>query len=251
MSPSAGRLLTFTQCGPTENMAIDQALLESVDAGGLPTLRLYGWNTATLSLGYFQRHADRSEHPESESLPCVRRATGGGAIVHDRELTYSLVLPVDVRNSGPRHQIYRETHAAISDALRDLSVVATPYRSRRRLPSAFSDDCFLCFQRRTDEDLIVSGYKVVGSAQRTMRRAVLQHGSILLNVSPAAPQLPGICDLASRPFAFDQLASGLVIYLADRLKLSWQPCRLSDDELDRARGIEAEKFANDRWFYRR
>ena len=251
MSQSVGRLLNLADGDSAENMAIDQTLLESVDAGGRPALRLYGWKDATLSLGYFQRHADRSTHAESQSLPCVRRATGGGAIVHDRELTYSLVLPLDGRQSGPRHQIYRDTHNAMLATLRDLGVTAEPYRTLETTRCVHAEDCFLCFQRRTDEDLIVSGYKVVGSAQRTMRRAVLQHGSILLCASPFAPQLPGIGDLIARPVSAEDVGAKLVSHLVETWGFRWERSELSEDESARAHAIESEKFANDRWLHRR
>src|SRR5882724_9809402 len=75
------------------NMAVDEALLESAAVDGIATLRLYQWSEPTLSLGYFQPAADRQTHPASRECPLVRRASGGGAILHDRELTYSLAIP--------------------------------------------------------------------------------------------------------------------------------------------------------------
>src|SRR5687767_6703039 len=80
------------------NMAVDEALLESAADSGEITLRFYEWSRATLSLGYFQSHAERSGHTASLACPMVRRSTGGGAIVHDQELTYSLVVPMDGRS---------------------------------------------------------------------------------------------------------------------------------------------------------
>src|SRR5436190_15116613 len=75
------------------NMAIDEALLESAATDGVATLRLYQWSEPTLSLGYFQAAEERERHQASTNCPLVRRASGGGAILHDRELTYSLALP--------------------------------------------------------------------------------------------------------------------------------------------------------------
>ncbi len=71
------------------NMAVDEALLESAVAGGLPVFRLYQWSEPTLSLGYFQAVADRQQHPASHGCPLVRRRSGGGAILHAHELTYA------------------------------------------------------------------------------------------------------------------------------------------------------------------
>src|SRR5690242_18095105 len=88
-----GRLLIDSAVDGPRSMAIDEALLESAAGGGPLTLRFYQWSEPTLSLGYFQRYEDRSLHPASLDCPIVRRPTGGGAILHDKELTYSLALP--------------------------------------------------------------------------------------------------------------------------------------------------------------
>src|SRR5688572_3671775 len=78
------------------NMAVDELLLEEA-CRGARALRLYQWSEATLSLGYFQAAAERTEHTASRDCPLVRRASGGGAIVHHRELTYCLAMPVAER----------------------------------------------------------------------------------------------------------------------------------------------------------
>src|ERR1700690_2091076 len=75
------------------NMALDEALLEAAQNEGIATLRFYSWREATLSLGYFQGAADRRLHQASADCASVRRASGGGAILHDCELTYSIALP--------------------------------------------------------------------------------------------------------------------------------------------------------------
>ena len=75
------------------NMAADEALLHTVSNTETPVLRFYQWQSPTLSLGYFQSYADRNQHAASLEADVVRRLSGGGAILHDQELTYSLVLP--------------------------------------------------------------------------------------------------------------------------------------------------------------
>ena len=87
------RLLEDFPRDGAENMAIDEALLISADEMSKPTLRFYAWSRPTLSLGYFQKYAHRRYHPASRLCAVVRRSTGGGAIVHDRELTYSFIWP--------------------------------------------------------------------------------------------------------------------------------------------------------------
>src|ERR1700682_6410647 len=93
------------------NMAVDQALLEHAASGGW-TLRFYSWIEPTLSLGYFQAHRDRRTHTASRGLPLVRRASGGGAIVHDHELTYSLSGPAPSTRSSATRRRFCAVHAA-------------------------------------------------------------------------------------------------------------------------------------------
>src|SRR6185295_18138238 len=94
------RLLIDPPGGGAWNMAVDEALLETAATTGQATLRFYQWQEPTLSLGYFQSVADRQQHAASLDCPVVRRASGGGAILPDRELTYSVALPQPVASSA-------------------------------------------------------------------------------------------------------------------------------------------------------
>ena len=110
--------------GPA-NMALDEALLEWV-AGGASTacLRTYGWTTPTLSLGYFQRLAEAQADPRFQSVPVVRRLTGGGAIWHHHEVTYALVVAANHPLARPSTGLYRAVHAAIASALCAAGIAA-------------------------------------------------------------------------------------------------------------------------------
>ncbi|MGI9443862.1 MAG: lipoate--protein ligase family protein [Rubripirellula sp.] len=247
-----GRVISLATAGAAENMAIDQAILDSVTRTGVPVLRFYQWAQPTLSLGYFQRLAARSAHAQSEPVGCVRRTTGGGAIVHDRELTYSLTIPVPAGAAGPRSVLYQQTHASIADALADFGIHAVPFCRTGVEPRLESQNSqFLCFQRRTAEDLIVSGYKVLGSAQRKSRSAVLQHGSLLLCTSLYAPQLPGINDLLSTPVTAEQLVPQIVENLSESLGVEWREGSLSNQEIIDADQICRERFDSSLWTARR
>ena len=172
------------------NMAVDEALLErAVETGGV-SLRFYQWSEPTLSLGYFQPVADRARHAASSQCPLVRRSSGGGAILHDRELTYSLALPSGHRLARQAESLYLAAHAALIEGLATLGVAA----GINRVASGLAPEAepFLCFERRAVGDVLVGDAKIAGSAQRRRRGAVLQHGSILLQTSPQAPELPGI-----------------------------------------------------------
>jgi len=251
MSDRQGRLIALHSGHPAENMAIDQALLESVGVSDRPVLRLYTWSEPTLSIGYFQSIADRRVHDESKGLVCVRRSTGGGAIVHHHELTYSIAVPMDASLAGPRLDLYQRTHLAFVQSLSEFGVRAVPFRSTDRKQPSAAKNRFLCFQRRTDEDLIVSGYKVLGSAQRKTRHAVLQHGSLLLRASRWAPQLPGVCDLGSRSIPIGQFSERWTAALADLLSIEWSKDEISQAEGLRVTEITTQRFSSRDWLYRR
>ncbi|MDG3005354.1 lipoate--protein ligase family protein [Paludisphaera mucosa] len=186
--------------GPT-NMAIDEALLDLVARDpSAAWFRTYGWSTPTLSLGYFQRRAEAEAEPRWRSAARVRRATGGGAIWHEHELTFAVVIPTTHPLARPSTALYRAVHRATADVLAAHGVDA------RRHADARPDEAgpppahpFLCFAGRDGEDLVAGGVKLVGSAQRRRAGAVLQHSSLLLRRAGAVPELAGAADLADVP----------------------------------------------------
>jgi lipoate-protein ligase A len=180
-------------------MARDEALLAAVGRGDSPpTLRLYEWTPPTVSLGYFQPFAlFESLEPPAGALAVVRRLTGGGAILHDQELTYALTLPVSHRLLAQgADRLYEIAHRAITSCLTAVGSVPAPCgvtddSGPRRGP-------FFCFARRHRFDLLVGSDKLAGSAQRRAGGTVLQHGSIILG--NRFPQQP----TAAAPLPFDQ-----------------------------------------------
>ncbi|QDV54255.1 lipoate--protein ligase family protein [Rosistilla oblonga] len=233
------------------NMAIDQALAESVDQGAAACLRLYRWKSPTLSLGYFQQYDDRQQHPWSADLSVVRRSSGGGAIVHDAELTYSLSIATPKSRHGADLTIYATVHNAIIETIAAIAMqTARRFADSGWLPLA-ADNAFLCFERRTDEDLVVSGYKIAGSAQRRVGRAILQHGSILLQTSPAAPMLPGLQCVSGKSCDPAQFADHLTATLSKALDADTSPAELSAAETTRAAEIAAARFSSPAWTHRR
>ncbi len=248
-----GRLLLPAVGAAAWNMALDQALLESVseaaekDEPVQPVLRFYLWEQPTLSLGYFQSRQDSS--PRFDSIDRVRRSTGGGAILHHHELTYSLTMPTRAGERGARHDLYQGVHECVVAALSKFGVRAKPYRLD--VPQSSRDDLFLCFQRRTDVDLIVSGYKILGSAQRRAKRAILQHGSLLLKASVYSAELPGIFDLTSIEMAIPSLVSEIADETKQRMGIQWSEGASTAAERQRAEMIQSERFQSDRWWNRR
>jgi lipoate-protein ligase A len=236
------------------NMAVDEALLESAATGGVATLRLYQWGKPTLSLGYFQAAAERETHQPSLACPLVRRASGGGAILHDRELTYSLALPEKSLNAESSRRLYELCHATLISVFHDFQFTANFHGPTAVCENAQGEngpEPFLCFQRRTCFDIVSAGVKVVGSAQRRRRGAVLQHGSILLSRSDFAPELAGIEQIAAREIAASQLIEIWPPRLAGGLQRKILTGSLAGSERSRSEDLILQRFTADEWLYRR
>ena len=187
-------ILPYEQADGAANMALDEAILEQVAAD--PTfaiLRTYGWVKPTLSLGYFQTKADVDKDPRWTGAPLVRRPTGGGALWHDQEVTYAIVIPRSHPLSRNVGDLYRVVHTCIAELLAAHGVRA----SRRGASEKLETKPFLCFADRDENDVVAgdASVKLVGSAQRRRAGAVLQHGSLLLGRSATTPELAGAADL--------------------------------------------------------
>jgi lipoyl(octanoyl) transferase len=211
------------------NMAVDEVLLESALQGGICTLRWYRWREPTLSLGYFQSPDDPLIDDRFADLPVVRRLTGGGAILHDRELTYSCAIGPGHPLAADPSSLYTAMHAAIVAELARVGVAVAP----RGVADKGLDANFLCFSRGDANDLVMAGNKVLGSAQRRRRGAVLQHGSLLLERSPVAPEYPGISDLSEVPLTQIDVMR-LAAVTADVLGRNAHAGVLTNSEVDRA-----------------
>jgi lipoate---protein ligase len=156
------RLLLTGVRPAAENMAIDEAMMETVRSTGKPSLRFYSWFPSAISVGYFQGLQE-----EVDVLACkdagvdiVRRVTGGGAVFHHKEITYSLILPDTMVPKGI-NESYALLCGAMVEAFRSLGLEA---------------------QFMPINDIIVQGKKISGNAQTRKRGVVLQHGTILLDV---------------------------------------------------------------------
>lgn len=230
------------------NMAVDEALLvgDSADV----TLRFYEWQEPTLSLGYFQSLVDRSQHSASQSCPAVRRASGGGAILHDRELTYSLVAPVAQRFGVAAAQLYDLAHQSLCEVLSDWNIQAHLCAPKELCPATTAEP-FLCFQRRSLGDVLLGEHKICGSAQRRHQARLLQHGSLLLARSSAAPELPGVGELTATPPGLSDVRSAWQARLAHRLQLKPTEKLMDAKEISLAREIAEGKFGNPKWTAKR
>jgi lipoate-protein ligase A len=244
----AVRLIVDSAQPGHRNMAIDEALLHSA-AAGVTSLRFYEWSAPTLSLGYFQEYGQREQHRTSLECACVRRSSGGGAILHDRELTYSFTAPAADRGSSQWGSIYDLFHHGLVRALSHWSLQACLSQASGERRGVLPP--FLCFERRAQGDVLIGDRKVCGSAQRRHRGALLQHGSVILKGSPFAPEILGIADITGRHLSSGDLAEAWRAEIAASCGACWEAGELSHVERERAQKILVEQFAHSGWLNRR
>lgn len=237
--------------GPAEgawNMAVDRAVLDAHAAGAAPpTLRLYSWATPTVSLGRFQPVADvDSVACAAYGIDVCRRPTGGRGVLHDDEVTYSIVA--GTRDGLPRGTAasYRALCAALVEAYRRIGIEAelTP-RTRG------AGGTGACYLHATPADLSLGAAKLSGSAQVWAKDSCLQHGSFVVSRDverearvfgldgSAEAALAATTDtiehaLGKRPRA-GALSDAIVSGIADALGVRFEHTALDDDEVERAR----------------
>jgi lipoate-protein ligase A len=253
-------------------MAIDEAILTVFAKGsGTPTLRFFGWRPACLSLGYFQQARSEVdlETCRQQGVDVVRRPTGGRAVLHDREVTYSLVASAaDPRVSGGVVESYRKISAGLVAGLSLLGVEAEVAPPKKRSPGLPTDLSAACFDSTAGYELSVKGRKLVGSAQMRREGAILQHGAILLDFDPQALfRLLLLSDTGSRArraalFSQHAVALGTVLGrqvdyaevvqamvsgFASALDLPLEPMPLSPEETELANRLRVEKYNNPQW----
>ncbi len=237
-------LIDFAADGPG-NMARDEALLGGVEEGtSPPTFRFYKWDPPTISLGYFQKYTEyEALPPPAGGLAVVRRTTGGGAILHDREWTYSVTLPLShPLVEGEATRLYEVVHGALMDTLALLNV-----RTQR---CGITDDSsagrgpFFCFERRHCPDVLLDGRKLAGSAQRRTPKAILQHGSIILANRYEQHHVAAVTDQID--IDDEALLTPFVDALEQRIGAKLQKGEWHHDELALAKKM-VTKYASEEW----
>jgi lipoate-protein ligase A len=266
------------------NMAIDEAILDSVIAGVSPaTLRLYAWEPACLSLGYAQPIADVDrEALEQRGLDLVRRPTGGRAILHGDELTYSVIgTEKDSRLAGGVLESYCNLSLALLEALHLLGI---PAQALEKPPSQststenlavesstahkMANQNPVCFEVPSNYEITSGGKKLVGSAQARRKEGVLQHGTLLLYgdltriiqvlkfrdeavrgraASRLLERATTAEGAAGRIITWDEAAKAYIQAFGEVLNLELEPGVLTRAEQSRASELVVEKYANPDW----
>ncbi|MFE5319165.1 biotin/lipoate A/B protein ligase family protein [Paenibacillus sp. NPDC056579] len=275
------RFLSTGSHDPAYNMAVDEAILIAHSEGAVPpTVRFYGWQPPTLSIGYFQKSEEVDfERLEQEGLGFVRRPTGGRAVLHDKELTYSIIVAESYPGipSGVT-EAYRVLSEGLLLGFRKLGLDAQMVQlaSEEDKSKYASMGSAACFDSPSWYELVVEGRKIAGSAQTRQKQVVLQHGSILLDMdteqlfrvlrfkneriqerlkqqfSQKAVAINDICRELGRPTV--QLAEVEVAFregVAEGLGVELEEGALTDYEQTLVQQLIADKYGNEAWNLRR
>lgn len=253
------RLLTTPPLGAAENMALDEALLERARATAEAVFRVYTWAEPTLSFGRNQSARDvyDADRARNAGVSVVRRLTGGRALLHHREITYSVTAPTSA--GEPLRESYARINRLLVEGLARLGArvsIAAP--ADRALPPSASP----CFERPAEGELVIGERKLVGSAQWRDEGALLQHGSILVE-----DDQPQVAALATRPVPPPAAAATLAAVLGykptaeeaaaalfDAVRALEDECATEltlDDSLTGAAERALSRYTDDRWTWRR
>ncbi|TDM04333.1 lipoate--protein ligase family protein [Macrococcus carouselicus] len=262
---------------PYFNMALDEALLNWVSEGKMqPVIRFYGWNPRTLSIGYFQKLEKEIdiEKVKANDIGLVRRTTGGRGVLHDKELTYSVVVP---ESHPDMPQAVTEAYRVISNGLlegfKELGFDAEFAIPRTEEQKAKLRDprSSVCFDAPSWYELVVEGRKVAGSAQTRQKGVILQHGSILQDIdtnelfdlfiyknprmrekmqNAFSDKAVAINDLSDRHVTIKEMEEAFHKGFEKGLGIELVPYELTNEQLEEVYQI-ADKYMSDEWTYRR
>jgi lipoyl(octanoyl) transferase len=267
------RLLDTGPADGFTNMAVDEALLEVASTeGAAPTVRFYSWSPPALSLGYAQSIEREIDLRRCTALgiDVVRRPTGGRAVLHDHEVTYSLVISAnDPRVTVGILAAYLTISQALIRGLSYLGITAEllPLRQSARLPSDQVSP--VCFATPSSYEVAVGGRKIIGSAQRRAHDVIMQHGSIPLSwnverlravfgrssmecrLSPGKldDHLPmtSLQEAGGRAYDYAEVVAALTEGMADIWKVELIPGQLTPAERELSAYLRTTKYQSDAW----
>ncbi|MDV2685124.1 biotin/lipoate A/B protein ligase family protein [Alkalihalophilus lindianensis] len=272
------RFIDSGNCSPAYNMALDEALLEWHSKGKIPpTIRFYGWDPATLSIGYFQKVEKEvnMEAVKQYGLGFVRRPTGGRGVLHDQELTYSVVvsekhpaMPATVTEA------YRVISEGILEGFKKVGLdayFAVP-RTDEEKNALKNPRSAVCFDAPSWYELVVEGRKVAGSAQTRQKGVILQHGSIILDIDEDKlfdlfnypsdrvrermqrnfkNKAVAINALRETPLTMDEAKQAFHYGFEKGLNITLEPYTLTAEEDAEVWEIAKTRYEQDSWNYRK
>lgn len=265
-------------CSPSYNMALDEALLDFHSKGEIPpVIRFYEWDPPTLSIGYFQK-AEKEinlEQVKKQNLGFVRRPTGGRAVLHDKELTYSVIVTEQYPNMP---ESVTEAYRVISEGLLlgfqnlGLNAYFSIPDTEEKKEILKKPKSAVCFDAPSWYELVVEGKKVAGSAQTRQKGVILQHGAILLDLDidqllsvfhfPSEKvkermrkQLPNkavaINTLTTRNITVEDCKIAFKKGFEQALNIELIPYELTEEQEQYVHQLEQKKYLTDEWNFKK
>ncbi|HDE0339875.1 TPA: lipoate--protein ligase family protein [Staphylococcus aureus] len=262
---------------PYYNMAMDEALLNFVSRGEIdPVIRFYTWNPATLSIGYFQRLQKEIDidKVKEKGFGLVRRQTGGRGVLHDKELTYSVIVPESHPNMPSTvTEAYRVISQGLLEGFKNLGFdtyfsVPKTSEERQKLKQPRSS---VCFDAPSWYELVVEGRKIAGSAQTRQKGVILQHGSILQDIDidelfdmfiyknerlklkmkeAFVEKAVAINDISDEHITISQMEEAFEKGFKKGLNIELKPLELTEAQLAEVEEL-TEKYRSDEWMFRK
>ncbi|WP_412520814.1 biotin/lipoate A/B protein ligase family protein [Staphylococcus simulans] len=262
---------------PFYNMAMDEALLNFVSRGEIdPVIRFYTWDPATLSIGYFQRLKKEIdiEKVKEKGYGLVRRQTGGRGVLHDKELTYSVIVPESHPNMPKTvTEAYRVISQGLLEGFKLLgfdAYFAVP-RSKEEREKLKQPRSAVCFDAPSWYELVVEGRKIAGSAQTRQKGVILQHGSILKDIDiddlfdmfifkndrlkdkmkqAFIDKAVAINDISDRTVTLEEMEVAFEKGFQKGLNINFKPLQLTKEQEAEVEEL-AEKYKSEEWTYRK
>jgi len=262
---------------PYYNMAMDEALLNFVSRGEIdPVIRFYTWNPATLSIGYFQRLQKEIDidKVKEKGYGLVRRQTGGRGVLHDKELTYSVIVPESHPNMPSTvTEAYKIISQGLLEGFKNLgfeTYFAIP-RSKEERDKLKQPRSSVCFDAPSWYELVVEGRKIAGSAQTRQKGVILQHGSILQDIDiddlfdmfifknerlkakmkeNFVQKAVAINDISNQHITLNEMENAFKSGFKKGLNIDFKPLELTEKQKEEVQELE-EKYRSEAWMHRK
>jgi lipoate-protein ligase A len=255
------RFIPFGYYSPYENMAIDEYLISYYERTLTPVLRLYGWNPSGISAGKNQevlRDLDL-ERCRKDSVPVVRRMTGGGAIFHGNEVTYSIVCsPRDLsKNDLSVKESFEKLNAFIIKMYSKSGLAAGYARDIKPAGTKLGTPAAFCFASSEEYDIIINNKKIGGNAQSRKKKLIFQHGSIPVKLNQRAmdyfikkedsSNYTDLSSLLNRAVLPEEVCANMIAAYAETFSCSLEEIKLDMDEKREVVSLLTSRYAVNNW----